>query len=363
MAFERQWSAAAQSFIQDGQSNGLIQVSDVKGFYVKQKVILSSTTQQDRNLEIKRIVGRTDIYVGPTVESGNKMHVYADVSDFLLADGATIKANEQAKTLVKPMDQEYATYEQEPVNAKRVIPVDPYGNTYDSVIGSDGKNRLAVDANVSVPGISVDLDSLTPPTRPDPDNVLITGSDDGTKAGFKRAARVDNTFDLRVGISDGPNKASVNAGSELSVIDAQARSLLNNMAVLLNTISAGIPASLGQKTMNNSMPVAIASDQSPIPVAASLTDEPIKISGTENGAPNGVEFTFVNNLVRQILAAKDREQYITYADFGTKNQRVTEINYTAPSIGTGPGFTAQKKISYVLDGNRYRRTSIIWVIL
>ena len=67
----------------------------------------------------------------------------------------------------------------------------------------------------------------------------------------------------------------------------------------------------------------------PLSVNAALVDEPIKLSGTENGLPNGTEFTLVNNRRLQILNAKDREQSITYADFGTKDQRVTQIDYTA----------------------------------
>lgn len=105
----------------------------------------------------------------------------------------------------------------------------------------------------------------------------------------------------------------------------------------------------------NPMPVSVTGD-------VTLND-PIKISGTENGQPNGPEFTFVNNLRIQILAAKDRDQALTYADFGNKNQRITVIDYTAPSIGAGAGFTARKTISYVLDGNQYRKTNITWSLV
>jgi hypothetical protein len=101
------------------------------------------------------------------------------------------------------------------------------------------------------------------------------------------------------------------------------------------------------------MPVVIANDQTAIPVT--LADEPIKISGTENGQANGPEFPFVNNVLQQILKAKDRTGTITYADFGTKNQRITQITYTAPSIGVGAGYTAVKTFTYTLVGTRYRR--------
>lgn len=102
---------------------------------------------------------------------------------------------------------------------------------------------------------------------------------------------------------------------------------------------------------------------STLTVNASLSDEPIKMSGTEDGSPNGVEFTFVNNRRNQIMSAKDREQSLTYADFGTKNQRITQIDYTAASIGTGAGYTARKTLTYTLVGTNYRRDSINWTLI
>lgn len=120
---------------------------------------------------------------------------------------------------------------------------------------------------------------------------------------------------------------------------------------------------LGQKTMAGSVPVVFASDQSPLSVVATLSDEPLRISGTENGQPGGTEFTFVNTLRGQILAAKDRDQAFTYADFGTKDQRITQIDYAAPSIGSGAGYTARKTLTYVLDSGKYKRTNITWSLV
>ena len=71
----------------------------------------------------------------------------------------------------------------------------------------------------------------------------------------------------------------------------------------------------------------------------------------------------VNNLKQQILSAIDRVQNLSYADFGTKNQRVIQIDYSANSIGTGPGFTARKTLIYTLVGNSYRRDNIVWSII
>ena len=86
------------------------------------------------------------------------------------------------------------------------------------------------------------------------------------------------------------------------------------------------------------------------------------IVGTQDGTVNGTQYVFVNNRKEQILRAVDREMDIEYADFGTKNQRVTKITYTASSIGTGAGFIAEKRLTYTLVGTKYRRDSINWVL-
>ncbi len=67
------------------------------------------------------------------------------------------------------------------------------------------------------------------------------------------------------------------------------------------------------------------------------------------------------NIRTQILAAEDRTQAITYADFGTRNERVTQIDYQSPD--SYPGVIARKTFIYTLVGNAYRLDDIIWEIL
>ena len=38
------------------------------------------------------------------------------------------------------------------------------------------------------------------------------------------------------------------------------------------------------------------------------------------------------------------QKTISYADFGTKNQRITQIDYVSPTI---PGIIARKSIAYI----------------
>lgn len=177
----------------------------------------------------------------------------------------------------------------------------------------------------------------------DPDSMLATGSEDGTKTGVKHAVRVDSELDLRVGISDGANKAVVDGLGQLSVKDIDSQTILTSINNILSSGIVKVDDDASQSILNS--------------ILTQLSSGGI-IIGTEDGTPTGVQRVFVNNRYTQILAAKDRDQDITYADFGTKDQRITRIDYIAPSIGVGVGFTARKNFTYVLDSGKYKRTKI-----
>lgn len=358
MAFERQWaSIAPRAFTANGTTLGVVTVASTTGFRIKQVITLTNTAvpNSSQSFQVKQVLSKTQLVVGPIDQKipGTP----SDVSSFTVALGANISAGKQDKNAVPEKDHYSAVYEGDPVVADRVILVDENGE----IVGEN--NPLPVNASVTVvvPPITVDIDAITPPTRPDPDNILMVGSEDGTKAGLKHAARIDSALDIRVGISNGANKANVSGSGDLSVRDSNADVLLSTRAseATLAALSAKFN-SLGQKPMVGSVPVVLASDQSPIPVTASLADEPVKISGTINGQPNGTEFTFVNNLKLQILDSHDRIANFTYADFGTKNQRVTMIDYNS---ATFPGSTVRRVFAYTLVGNNYRRDSETWTIV
>jgi len=367
LSYERLWAFNASILISNGAPGGIVRVLDTAGFYVKQAVLLRSNTQQDLSLEIKRIDYPNTLHLGPIDPN---ITLRANVTAYLVADGASVTAFEQNFPKIKNDDIDNAIYAREPIVAKRTISVDKYGNYYDK------NNPLPVDATISVvvPPISVSIDALTPNTRPDPDNILIAGSEDGTKAGIKHAALIDSNLDLHV--KDTLSLAQLTAiASSASSIDTKivttvdgikVDSKINNLPtdyakdVTVASIDNKLNT-LGQKTSANSMPVVLSSDQTAIPIT--LADEPLKISGTDNGQPNGPEFVIVNTLRQQILAAKDRLQSLTYADFGTKDQRITRIDYTSPSIGSGVGYTARKNITYTLVSGKYRRDDIIWSLI
>lgn len=306
--FEKRWAAVSpQLFTSNGTPGGVITVIDSSLFKVKQQVNITANTLPNLNLEIKSVPNDVTIIVGPI---GANIFTYSDVSAYTTALSGAISANEQKRSSVPVEEINRAVYEEEPTVALRNVLVDKHGKKIDS------DNPLPTTATISG-DITIGTDGFD---AADPDSMLATGSEDGTKTGIKHALRVDSELDLRVGISDGPNKAAVDGSGQLSVTDALTQAALSS---ILTQLSAG----------------GI-------------------IIGTEDGTPTGVQKVFVNNRYLQILAAKDRDQDIVYADFGTKDQRITQIDYVAPSIGVGAGFVARKTFTYVLDSGRYKRTKI-----
>lgn len=317
MAYERYWEEVSPRLLStNGTSDGSVGIADLNGFYVKQDVVLQSNTLPATTFQIKRIdVVNSQVWLGSKSEPINK---YSNLSAFLVSESATIQAARQPKNSVPKDDQAQGTYETEPVVARRVVLVDGTGQKYTQ------ENPLPVDATVSVvvPPLEVELDALTPPDQLSPDNVLIAGSEDGTKTGLKHAVRVDSDLDLRVGISDGNNKASVDNDGKLSVTDVDTQAAIADVITQLQ--AGGI------------------------------------ILGTEDGTVSGTPRVFVNNLKTQILDSADREANFTYADFGTKDQRVTRIEYTSDTF---PGVIVRRDFSYTLVGSRYRRDNEIWNII
>jgi len=131
----------------------------------------------------------------------------------------------------------------------------------------------------------------------------------------------------------------------------------------LNNIDNKLP-SLGQHNAAGSVSVVLASDQT-LTVNADLnafsaTPDSVLLVGSIDGSASGTKYGFTNNLKQQILDSQDRQAAFTYADFGTKNQRITQIDYTS---GTFSGFTARRVFSYTLVGNSYRRDDEVWTIV
>ncbi len=74
---------------------------------------------------------------------------------------------------------------------------------------------------------------------------------------------------------------------------------------------------------------------------------------------NAIEAELVETISQQILKAPDRNKQFTWLDFGSRNERVSTIVYTAPSVGA---YILTKTFSYSLSGNAYRLDSEILVL-
>lgn len=151
-AIEKFWPAVApQLLTADGNALGVVNVANSAGFKVKMQVVIKATGLPDLTAKIMRFSSKTQFYVGPiSPKAGQGLTGRVDISAYTVAAGAMIYAELQDKVTIKPEDIIQAVYRQEPGTTIGVEIDDQFGNPIDTVIGEDGKNRLAVDAEVSV---------------------------------------------------------------------------------------------------------------------------------------------------------------------------------------------------------------------
>src|ERR1035437_9154021 len=132
MSLEKRLEAIpAQSFTADGTVDGLITVADATEYKVKQLVFLSASSLPDLDqIEIKRVISATQMYVGP---KGGSIDSRTDISAYTVVLGAAVTANEQLRPSIPNESINRAVYEEEPTVALRSILVDELGNDYDAL--------------------------------------------------------------------------------------------------------------------------------------------------------------------------------------------------------------------------------------
>jgi hypothetical protein len=74
---------------------------------------------------------------------------------------------------------------------------------------------------------------------------------------------------------------------------------------------------------------------------------------------NPLPVTEIENDKNKVMEAEDLLETYTWLDFGTKNERIDTIVYTAASV---PSVTVTKDFSYVAAGSSYRLTTITWSV-
>jgi hypothetical protein len=309
--FERSWPDVLIGPI--SVSNHIVTLPNVNGLHTKQKITLQLGSQTEE-FEIKRILSPTTIKVGPR---DSNLFNFSNPVGFT---GGILWASEQPRNTIAVDPIIRNVYEEEPAVAIRTVSVDRYGQFYS--VDNPLPVRLS-DGSINIESLNANL------------SVQLSHLDN-----FPTLGNVHDS--VRIG---GPN------GTELVVnLDGSINTQVTSSVLPTGAATAANQVTqIGQLTAINNAINALPQNNI--------------ISGTENGQPNGPEFVFVNNRVQQILKAKDRSMAITYADFGNKNQRITMLDYTAPSIGTGPGFTARKTIAYTQVYGKYRRDSITWSLV
>jgi hypothetical protein len=152
MAVERRLKAVGPiAFTLDGGANGLVTVSDTKGFRVKAQVVLEGISLPNVTLEIKRVISKTQFFVG--IKGDIKQR--ENISLYTLAASSTVLQPEQDRPGIPLEQHERAVYEEEPVLAKRVILVDGYGEFYDT------DNPLKVqlsDGNINIGTVNAEIE-------------------------------------------------------------------------------------------------------------------------------------------------------------------------------------------------------------
>jgi len=210
----------------------------------------------------------------------------------------------------------------------------------------EANGRLRTDSTATIVNADIDvqLDSAD-------DNVAIASPDgDFLEINADGSINVNVSGTVDVTGSEVSVSGTVDVtGSEVSVsgtVDVEVTSPV--------AISGTVDVSGSTVSISGTVPVSITE-----PLLTTI-DQPIYVGGTINGQYSGQKFGFVYNSRQQILDSHDRIADFIYADFGTKNQRITEIEYTS---ATFPGITVKRTFTYTLVSGKYKRDNEIWSLI
>jgi hypothetical protein len=131
MAVEKKWLAVpATPFTANGTEFGVVTIANTAGYKVKGYAFISANPPLSTiQVQIQRVTSPTTMIVGHIGTTPQPNH-FINISAYTVASGAMIGFPEQDKNKIKADDIDQATYEADPAVAKRVIPVDQYGNIY-----------------------------------------------------------------------------------------------------------------------------------------------------------------------------------------------------------------------------------------
>lgn len=230
----------------------------------------------------------------------------------------------------------------------------------DNIAISDGTNTLDInsDGSINVKATDLDIRNLTFAT----DKVDVSGSNVNVTASDLDIRNLSALQD-NVAISNGTTSLAINLDGSLNVAGVATETTLSSVETSVQSIDAKLPA-LGPNVAANSISVTLATNQSSLDVNldafTNVDPDSVQLVGSINGSKTGTKYGIVNNLRLQILDSHDRIALFSYADFGTKNQRITQIDYSSVTF---PGSTVRRQFSYSLVGTNYRRDNETWTIV
>jgi hypothetical protein len=149
MAYENYWPTVTSNLSATGGSDGRLSLTSTYGFYVRQKVTLSSGASSITG-EVKEVLSSTVLRMGP--DNGIIPGAGLNLSAFLA--GGTLTAQYQQIQFHGNGNVPQIVYENEPTKALRVITVDPVGNYIDP-------SGSSTPISVTVTGLSVTVSNAS----------------------------------------------------------------------------------------------------------------------------------------------------------------------------------------------------------
>ena len=125
MLEKRLYAVSPQLITANGSATGYINVANACNLLkVKQKISITDSLGNFKELEVKRVDEPDRVYLGPI---STPIGVYSDLSVYTTANGSFVFADEQQRPKVPEEQIPRAVYAEEPTVAIRSVLVDPCG--------------------------------------------------------------------------------------------------------------------------------------------------------------------------------------------------------------------------------------------
>ena len=358
MLEKRLVAVAPQLLTANGGSDGLITVADTSFFKVKQEVIVSANTLPNLDqIEVKRIVSATAMYVGP---KGGNIDSRVNVSSYTTALSAKIFANEQKRPSIPFEEYTRAVYDEEPIVADRVVAVDKYGQYY--TIDNPLPVELS-DGSISIGTVNAELEVQLSHKDNYPNSGDVADSvrlGDGTN--YITSTNVGADVGLDVNIISGTNvEVDVDAADGDNVgLKVQQRNLSPSDLQYTKRVTAITGTSLDADT--TSLDVSLHDEDGNSyatnnPLSTQLSDGTNNITSTSIGSDVGLDVNIISGANVEVdvdaldgdnIGLKVQQRNLSPSD-SQYTKRVTAVTGTGVSANT----TSLDVSLHDEDGNAY----------